>query len=381
MLKIVHLTASPFFGGPERVILDIIRTQRENEAPLENLVLSFAENGNCEPFLEAVKKSGFEGIRLPHDMPHLIAAKNDLVQILRERKIDLLFAHGHKSRMVGWWAARQVGIPIVGVSHGWTWQDWKTSLYERIDQWMHRRMDKVVCVSQGQADKVIRCGTPKERVVVIRNAISTARFEQEPDPTYREAILSRFPNEKKPTLLLGGAGRLSPEKGFDILIRAVEILAQKWTDLDFGVVIFGEGFLREPLQEQLLRSTVADRTILFGFTSELDRFLPHLDIFVQSSHTEGLPCVLLEAMAAKVPIVATEVGGTGEVVVPHETGLLVPAADPQRLADALAELLRDPDKRRRMGLAAKERVERHFTCAEQAKQYAELAETVCRARG
>ncbi len=381
MLKIVHLTASPFYGGPERVILDIIRTQRENETPLENLVLSFAENGNCEPFLEEVKKAGFEGIRLPHDMPHLIAAKNDLVQILRQRKIDLLFAHGHKARMVGWWAARQVGIPIVGVSHGWTWQDWKVSLYEKIDQWMHRRMDKVVCVSQGQADKVIRCGTPKERVVVIHNAISTARFEQEPDPTYREAILSRFPGEKKPTLLLGGAGRLSPEKGFDVLIRAVEILAQKCADHDFGVVIFGEGFLREPLQEQLLRSTVADRTILFGFTSELDRFLPHLDVFVQSSHTEGLPCVLLEAMAAKVPIVATEVGGTGEVVVPHETGLLVPAADPQRLADALAELLRDPDKRRRMGLAAKEQVERHFTCAEQAKQYGELAETVCRARG
>jgi len=324
--------------------------------------------------MEELEKAGFPRRVLRYDMPRLCAATGELVRFLREEKIDIICAHGHKSRMVGWFAARRVGIPIVGVSHGWTWQDWKTSIYERIDQWMHRRMDCVVCVSQGQADKVICDGTPTNRVVVIHNAIDLRRFEGAPDPKYRRHLENYF--DEPPQLIVGAAGRLSPEKGYDVLIDAVKIVGEK----PFGVVLFGEGFLREQLQTQIDAAGIADRFKMVGFTDELDKFLPWFDVFVQSSHTEGFPCVNIEAMACRVPVLATSVGGVPEQIESERNGLLAPPNDPQALATALKRLLADADLRRRFGDESRYRVEAEFTCREQARKYIEVFRSTKRKR-
>ena len=371
-LKVMHLTASPFFGGPERVIMDIVRTQSQPEFGIESLVVSFRENGNCEPFMQELGKAGFDGRVLNHDMPNLVAAYRDLVKILRTEKIGLLCAHGHKSRLLGWLAARRVGIPVVGVSHGWTWQDWKTSLYERLDQWVHRRMDAVVCVSQGQAEKVVKTGTPKSRVVVIHNAVDTARFEGPPNEKYRTILEKYF--ETPPEIIVGAAGRLSPEKGYDVLVDAVKIVIDemKGTEPNFGLVLFGEGFLHEMLQEKIDRTGLQRHFKMVGFTSELDRFLPHIDLFVQSSRTEGFPCVNIEAMACRVPVLATNVGGVPEQIVSGETGILVSPDDPKALAHGLRTLLADPELRHRMGELGRRKAVTEFTCRRQACRYFDL---------
>ena len=348
------------------MILDIVRTQAEPEFGVRSLVVSFSENGNSRPFMEELEKAGFPGRVLRYDMPRLVAATGELIRLLRNEKIDVLCAHGHKSRMVGWFAARRVGIPIVGVSHGWTWQDWKTSTYERIDQWMHRRMDRVVCVSQGQADKVIRAGTPKNRVVVIHNAIDLSRFDSRSDAEYRYRLENYF--DEPPELIVGAAGRLSPEKGYDVLIDAVKIAAEK----SFGVVLFGEGFLRDQLQARVDAAGIADRFRMVGFTHELDRFLPWFDVFVQSSYTEGFPCVNIEAMACRVPVLATSVGGVPEQIESERNGLLVPPNAPQNLAAALERLLNDAALRKRLGDEGRRRAETEFTCLEQARKYLDV---------
>ena len=362
-LRVLHLTASPFFGGPERVILDIVRTQADPEFGVRSFVASFSENGNSRSFMEELEKADFPRRVLQYDTPRLVAAMSELVRLLRDEKIDVLCVHGHKARMVGWFAAKRVGIPIVTVSHGWTWQDWKTSIYERIDQWMHRRMDCIVCVSQGQADKVIRAGTPKNRVVVIHNAVDLGRFDAPPNAEYRRRLEKYF--DSPPQLIVGAAGRLSPEKGFDVLIDAVKTA----TDRSFGVVLFGDGFLREQLQARIDAAGIADRFKLAGFTDELDKFLPWFDVFVQSSHTEGFPCVNIEAMACRVPILATSVGGVPEQIEPERNGLLVPPNDPGALAAALERLLGDGNLRKRFGDESRHRVETEFTCREQARKY------------
>ncbi len=379
-LRVLHLTASPFFGGPERVILDIVRTQAAPEFGVRSLVVSFSENGNCRPFIEQIEKSGFSGRILKNDMPRLVAATFELSRLLRNENIDVIVAHGHKSRMVGWFAARRTGIPIVGISHGWTWQDWKTSIYERIDQWIHRRMDRVVCVSQGQADKVIRAGTPKSRVVVIHNALDFDRFQTEPDPEFRNRLEKYFNMEKPPRLIVGAAGRLSPEKGFDVMIDAVRRVVEKRSveksETDFGVVLFGEGFLREQLQGRIDAAGIADRFKMVGFTNELDKFLPWFDVFAQSSHTEGFPCVNVEAMACRVPVLATSVGGVPEQIAPDRNGLLVPANDSESFAVALERLLGDSGLRKRFGDEGRRRAATEFTCREQARKYLDVFQNV-----
>ncbi|MDR2642982.1 MAG: glycosyltransferase family 4 protein [Planctomycetaceae bacterium] len=405
-MKVLHLTASPFLGGPERVILDIVKSQIESGFDVESVIATFRENGNCEQFLAEVRKSNLAGYVIDRDVPDFFGALFDVINLLRRSGIDLVCAHGHKSRFLGWLAARRVGIPIVGVSHGWTWQDWKVSIYERIDQWIHHRLDKVVCVSQGQADKVIKTGTNWKRVVVIHNAIDVERFNvaydwngnskiflDESGNKYMERLIGYF--DELPEVLIGAAGRLSPEKGYDVLIDAVKILVAeeknnntnekicknkncgtKMTKLPFGLVLFGEGFIRATLQKRIDEAGIADRFKMVGFTLELDRFLPCFDIFVQSSRTEGFPCVNLEAMASGVTVVATQVGGVPEQIESGYNGILVQPNDPQKLAAAIKRLIIDPTQRHNLGENARQSVQKNFTHSKLAKEYFDLFEQV-----
>ena len=179
-------------------------------------------------------------------------------------------------------------------------EDWKIRIYERLDRLMLRRMERVVCVSHGQADKAKRAGVRPERIEVIHNAINTSRFSN-PDPACREKTaksFSRHPYVPTSKFVIGAAGRLSPEKGFELLIEAAQAVSRKHPEV--GFVLFGEGVLREPLQSQIDSSSLNDHFQLAGYTDELDQFMPCLDLFVQSSYTEGLPNVLLEAAAAGV---------------------------------------------------------------------------------
>jgi glycosyltransferase involved in cell wall biosynthesis len=187
-----------------------------------------------------------------------------------------------------------------------------------------------------------------------------------------------FPN--KPKLIIGTAGRLSPEKGFDILITAVKKLlaepqssdCERINTQNIGVVIFGEGFLREALQQQIDKLGLSQTVMLPGFTAELDQYMHHFDLFVQSSHTEGLPSVLLEAMSARTAVVATDVGGTGELVVEGSTGLMVPPNDPEALASAMRNVLSDGELRRTMGENGRQCVDQSFTIEPKAEKYWEL---------
>jgi len=188
-----------------------------------------------------------------------------------------------------------------------------------------------------------------------------------------------FPN--KPKLIVGAAGRLSPEKGFDILVTVADQLVK--SGLNMGVVIFGDGVLQESLQKQIDDGGISQSVILAGFTDRLDQYMPHFDLFVQSSHTEGMPSVLLEAMAAKTAVVATCAGGTGELVVDAPvneggTGLMVPPNDPDALASAMQKVLSDDELRRTMGENGRRRVEQSFAIEPQAEKYWELFERLCK---
>lgn len=367
-MKIAHLTASPFFGGPERQMLELARTFKDNGSGIEVQFLSFGENGNARPFLEKAEQAGFRSIMLENDMPHLIGAAAELHGIVSENGIELLLLHGHKARTVGWYAGKKMRIPLIGVSRGWTTENWKMKIYNRLDKWIHKRLDHIVCVSLGQADKVLKSGVPKDRVSVIHNSIRTERFSGTPDTAFRKNLENMF--REPPRFILGNAGRLSPEKGFDVLIEALSLLVKR--DLSVGLVIFGEGFLLDSLRKRAENLGVSDSVVFAGFTDELDRFMPNFDVFVQSSHTEGLPNVLLEAMAGRTAVVATEVGGTAEVVEDGKTGLLVPPADPGAIADSVQKILADPQRRTLMEKFGRERVGKYFTFEAQAEAYENL---------
>jgi glycosyltransferase involved in cell wall biosynthesis len=360
-MNVVHLTASTFHGGPERQMLGLARSL---PAGVQTVFLSFPEGGRCRQFLSTARHHGFEAVGLTHDTPSLWAAMREVAGHLDRVGADVLCCHGYKANLVGRLAARRRKIPVVAVARGWTAENFKVRLYERLDRFHLRWMDHVVCVSEAQAAKVRRAGVRPERMSVIYNAIDPSRFA-ESDKRYRAKLLRYFRQPR--TRVIGAAGRLSPEKGFEILVSAAERVQR--THPSVGFILFGEGPERALLQQQVNAAGLNHTFILSGFRADLDRFLPHIDLLVLPSYTEGLPNVVLEAFAAGVPVVGTAVGGTTEVIEDGVSGHLVPPGDADAMAERIGALLAGADKLPEMGRQGLRRVQEKFGFATQARLY------------
>jgi glycosyltransferase involved in cell wall biosynthesis len=363
-MNIVHLTASTMYGGPERQMLGLARALN---GACNSTFLSFSEGGRCRQFLDEAERQGFRAVALEHDTPRLWNASRELRRYLRNSRANVLLCNGYKADIVGRVAARRVGVPAVAVSRGWTGENLKVRCYDALDRFHLRWMDRVVCVSEGHARKVRDAYVPERRILVIRNAIRAERFA-EPDPAFRERLLTLFPN--RPRRVIGAAGRLSPEKGFGVLIESARrVLREEPTT---GIVVFGDGPLRATLARQIESAGLTGRFVLAGFRTDLDGFIPWFDVMTLPSYTEGLPNVVLEACAAGVPVVATAVGGTPEVIEDGDNGYLTSPGDAHSLAACLLAALESDEARRGMGQRGRQRVREEFTFEAQARQYRKL---------
>ncbi len=363
-MRIVQLTASRFVGSVERQILGL-STVLPNAH--ESLLVSFREGGLCAAYLDAARALGLRQRALTYDTPHFRAARRELLALLREEHADVLCCRGYKASLLGLWAARRAGIPVVAVSHGWTGQNARVRLYEFIERRALRRMDRVVCVSEAQAQKVRRGGVPAESVVVIHDAVAAERFAQR-RVEYGALLRKLFP--RAPRLIVGAAGRLSREKGFELLIDAAAQIQQRV--LGVGFVLWGDGPLKEKLAKRIERRRLEDSFVLAGHRTDFDAFLPHVDLLALPSFTEGLPNVVLEAFAAGVPVVATAVGGTPAIVQDGVNGLLVPPGDAAALAAAICRMAAPTTDRRALGERGSCQVLQSFTFAAQALAYEKL---------
>jgi glycosyltransferase involved in cell wall biosynthesis len=383
-MRITHLTASFMFGGPERQMLGLAAAL---PAGWHSRFISFSERGRCAAFIEQARQAGFAAHALQHDTPRLAAAVAELTDLLASERPDVLFCHGYKSNLLGRLAARRVGVPVFAITRSWTGENLKVRVYEWLDRLHLHAMDHIVCVSHGLARKVRRVGIPANRLTVIYNSARLDAFAQPPDPADRDRLLALFPpgawtaatatttatatataTAAGPIVL--AAGRLSRDKGFHLLVEAARRVAPAHPDARF--VLFGQGPQRDHLQRQIDRAGLRDRFVLGGFRTDLDRLMPWADLLVLPSFAEGLPNVVLEAHAAGVPVLATDVGGNAELVVDGETGLIVPPGRVRALTAGLQTLLADAPRRQRMGRAGRERVRTYFTFAAQAQAYVQL---------
>lgn len=365
-MNIVHLTASTFHGGPERQMLGLAHHLPET---YQSLFLSFAEGGRCRQFLSTARHHGFEAAALTSDTPRLWPAVREIAGHLERFGADVLCCHGYKANLLGRMAARRQRIPVVAVARGWTGESFKVRLYERFDRLHLRWMDEVVCVSEAQATRVRRAGVRTERIRVIYNAIDPMRFH-EPDARYRAKLLRYFRQPR--SHIVGAAGRLSPEKGFEVLVRAAERVLREKPSV--GFVLFGEGSERASLQKQIHAAGLGQSFVLAGFRADLDRFLPHFDLLALPSYTEGMPNIVLEAFASGVPVAATAAGGTPEVVEDGISGYLVPSGDAEAMAECIGQALDNADELPDMGRRGRLCVQERFGFATQAELYRDLFE-------
>jgi len=362
---VIHLIATNFYGGPEKQILTHAR--HLDPERFRFILVSFVEKGQPNEILEKASQVGLEHVGIPVGHAFDPGAILGLKRLFRQYRADLVCSHGYKANILGRLSTWAGGIPQIAVSRGWTAENRRIRLYEVLDKIFLHLNDHVVAVSHGQGDKILRLGLRHGRLSVIHNAISLDqnRASGLRGPTVKEEL--GIPAH---ALLVASAGRLSPEKNYRAMIEAAVVTCSRREDVFFAV--FGEGFLRAELEGTIKVLGLEGRFLLPGFRRDMPQVMEQIDVFMLPSFTEGLPNVILEAFAAKKPVVATRVGGTPEVVQDGVSGFLTEPDEPALMAGHVLALAGDPALRSRMGGAGYQHVLDEFGFERQTRLYEEL---------
>ena len=301
--------------------------------------------GQGGPLTETAERAGMDvlvepSLVAPLDPRHDVLALHRLTALFRERAFDVVHTHSAKSGALGRLAAHRAGVPaIVHTYHGFPFHDFQSSLrrnaYVAIERRLARITDVVLAIGSGVATEALirgladpgnlRTVTPVVDGRVVRRTPSTCAAARETLGVGRDRRV------------VGTVGRLDFQKAPEHFVEAVAALPP-----DVVGVWIGSGPLADEVAALVRARGLGDRFVLAGERRDVSDLLPAFDVFAMASRYEGLPCAIVEAMRCGVPVVATAVNSVSDVVVPGETGLLVPAARPALLARAIERLLDDP---------------------------------------
>ena len=355
-MKIVHLVSGGDVAGGQLVALRLARAAR---AAGHGAAFVSPSSG---AFVDLAAEDGFAVHVVPVDGALDLRAVARLRRLLRRERADVLHTHTHFSlNVVGRLAARAAGVRVIAHMHienVFSPDPLVRGLQVALDNGTARLCRWIVTVSAATRAELLAQGYPRARTITIHNGIEV-----------REPALPATLEPPPPGPVLLEVGRLCDVKGQRELIAALPRLARA----DVTLLLVGEdieagGAYRLGLEGEARQLGLTGRVRFLGRRDDVPALLAAADALVLPSWIEGLPLVVLEAMAAGVPVVASSVGGTPEAVVDGETGLLVPPRDVEALADALDELLGDPERARRLGQAGRRRAREHFDADTPARQ-------------
>ncbi len=367
-VKVFLLVTLSDWGGAPRVVYELATRLPDR---YEVIVA-------CAPGGVLVSRLAAAGIRLI-PIPELSRTPNPwrdlrvlvrLVRVMREERAAILHAHSTKAGFLGRVAARLAGVPVVVfTAHGWAFGEarpwWARAWLAALERIGGALSTRIICVSRHDHALALRFHTaPADRLTVIHNGMDPAPFGRADGRAIRQ------------TLALGSGpvitfvGRFAAQKDPLTLLEAMRRLPAG------TLLMVGEGPLRRRVEREVRTHALEGRVILLEPRPDIPEILAASDVFVLPSRWEGLPLVIIEAMMAGLPVVATRVGGVGELVEDGVTGLLEPPAHPQALADALQRLLADAALRARMGAAGRDRALREFQLDRMVRDTARLYETL-----
>lgn len=289
------------------------------------------------------------------------------------RNVQIVQTYHFKSDWVGSKIASFLGCPHISSRRdmGYT----QTLLRRFIYHSINRHVSEYIAPSEAVKESVIeREGIASDRIHVIHNGLDTARFGEDQDSCKTRAELGL----PMTGMIVGNTGSFRPVKNHELLIRSW----RKVVDSRLGVhlAIVGQGPLENELRRQTRNLNLEGSVTFVEHTNDIPRVLKALDVFVLSSHSEGMSNALLEAMAAGLPVVATDVGGNGECVVHEKTGFLTPPGDASEMARRLGYLLDHPAEAAAMGAAGKERVAALFDIEGMVQRHASLYDSLLNAK-
>ena len=339
-------------GGPEKTIL--LGTAQSDSSTFD-ITVCYIRNAR-DPAFDVKHRGAVVGV----DVVELLESGSfdprimfRVTELCRSRSIDIVHAHDYKTDLLALLLQRRLGTIPLATVHGWTGHSWRERrVYYPGDKWLLARFPRLIAVSDEIRRELIRTGTDAGRVTVILNGIDPAAFKRDSAKVpENRAALGITPGE----LVIGSIGRLEPQKRFDLLIEAVVSLRSQWPQL--RLLIAGEGSERSRLEGIVAANGAGDVCRLLGYKTDVTALHHGFDLYVQSSEYEGTPNSVLEAMAMETPTVATDAGGTRELIESGVHGLIVPCGTAAALAEGIASVLGTPAQLAKFATAARSRVE------------------------
>lgn len=379
-LKILHIHTLPVISGSG--IHTLITMKGLDKAKYE---VEFA----CRPggpLVDEVTKFGipFRPIRhllQPVEPYNDIAALFELIGLLKKQRYDIVHTHNSKAGFIGRLAAKIAGVPIiVHTIHGFSFHEYENPprqfLFTILERIAAQFADALITVSGPLKAWGLKLGIGKEdKYITIYDGIEIGKFRVDFDTHIKRQEFGIKPDD----LVIGAVSKLWEGKGLEYVLEALKMVSLKIPNVKLMFV--GEGYLREKLEGLTEEWQLKEKVIFTGFRTDIPEITALFDIAVLASFFEGLGRVLLEAMAAGKPVVATRVGGIVDVVDDGKTGILVPPADSEALAEALLTLLSNAGLRRKMGEAGRKKIDAKFSDTHMVDQIEGLYEELTLKKG
>ena len=366
---IVHVLDQFEIGGMETVALNVIAGSRER---YRHVIVCLRGRGMLAPRAEAL---GADVHAVDKNAGKDIGAYLRLRRLLRRLNPDLVHTYNIGALDVAFWA-RLAGVKrVVHAEHGRDVADpqGRNPKYRRLRRLMAPLIRAFVPVSADLERWLIEdVGIARAKVNLIRNGIDIERFR----PVVAGQPRGSHELITAGDIVIGSVGRLDAVKAFATLIDAFARLAAELPDQPLRLLLVGDGPERHALAQQAIALGLGDRVVLAGARDDVPQLLQAMDVYVCSSIAEGIALTILEAMGTALPVVATAVGGNPELVVPGDTGTLVPASDATALADALRAFVVSPGTIKTAGQAGRERVCEQFSLDAMTARYCQLYDRV-----
>lgn len=364
-LKILYLITKSNFGGAQKYVFELAKEAKERGHEVSVAVGGTGEAGAAPGLL--VQKLTDQNITV-HPIRHFMrdvswwhdmAAGFEILQLLRSQRPDVLHISSSKAGAIGTLAGRIIRVPkIIYTIHGFaddeSWRPrWQQLLIRLITLFTISLSHFSITISSEAERKATSLPRVGHKIVCIKNGVSMINFLDR--TTARNILVPHLPAD---TFLIGGIGELHPNKNWGVLIHALESLPKS-----IHLLIIGTGQEKEQLTRLATQLGVLERVHLVGYQTDAARFLSAFDVFTLSSVKEGLPYVILEAGLAKLPVIASDLPGTRDIIETGMQGLLVEPTK-KLFCTSLEVLCRDEGMRRRLGEALFTRVQQDYTLKE-----------------
>jgi len=369
-VNVLQLHSSAGLYGAETVILNLSKALRQIKCT--STVGCIADAQQNKPELgKAAETLGLDVVYFPMKTKLDLLTVGKIGQVIHSRGITIIHAHGYKSNALGLIASKLYHIPIITTNHLFPpmpLDNRKLQLYSKFDvSFTMKRLDKIVAVSEEIKDKLIKKGLIESKITVIENGIDLNEYTNN---EFDKCAFRRYLNIDADSFIVGTLGRLSTQKGYTFLLEAAKKILSHKTPAVF--LIAGDGPLRGQLEEYAKKLNISENVKFIGFRRNTATLLKIMDVFVLSSIDEGLPMAMLEAMAARIPVLVTSVGDIPKVIENNKNGNLVEPGNSEILADKILSLLHNRPLCEQLADNAFDTVSRYYSKEAMCKKYLDI---------